>query len=261
MAAAAVTTAVVVHVVRGPKYHDTRGATIVRFTQHSRLLGRNLHDVLILPAGGGRGRPLLAFLHGRGASSGSYVDQHLFDGLRALGPRAPVVFFPDGGDHSYWHDRSDGRWGTAVLGEAIPGALARSHADRKRLAIGGISMGGFGALDLARLAPLRFCAVGAHSAALWTDGGQTPSGAFDDAADFARHDLIRFAREHTLVGVPVWMDVGRDDPFEHADTILADELRAHGVHVTFQLHGGGHSGWSGRMPEYLRWYANALARC
>ena len=86
------------------------------------------------------------------------------------------------------------------------------------------------------------------------------------AGAFLRRQLFRlesrrFAREHTLVGVPVWMDVGRDDPFEHADTILADELRAHGVHVTFQLHGGGHSGWSGRMPEYLRWYANALARC
>ena len=108
---------------------------------------------------------------------------------------------------------------------------------------------------------MRFCALGAHSAALWTAGGQTPAGAFDDAGDFAQHDLISFAREHTMYGVPVWIDVGRDDPFEHADTILADELRAHGVHVTFQLHGGGHGGWSGRMPEYLRWYSNELTHC
>jgi len=59
-------------------------------------------------------------------------------------------------------------------------------------------MGGFGALDLARLAPSRFCAVGAHSAALWFSGGETPAGAFDDAADFERHDLIRFAGERRL---------------------------------------------------------------
>jgi hypothetical protein len=59
-------------------------------------------------------------------------------------------------------------------------------------------MGGFGALDLARLAPSRFCAVGAHSAALWFSGGETPAGAFDAAADFERHDLIRFAGERRL---------------------------------------------------------------
>jgi hypothetical protein len=34
-------------------------------------------------------------------------------------------------------------------------------------------------------------------------------------------------------------------------------LRARGVRVRFVLHGGGHSGWSSRMPEYLRFYASA----
>lgn len=118
-------------------------------------------------------------------------------------------------------------------------------------------MGGFGALDLARIAPKRFCAVGAHSAALWFRGTDTPSGAFDDAEDFARHDLIRFALTRALYRVPVWIDVGRDDPFLHADTSLASGLRARGVRVRFVLHGGGHSGWSSRMPEYLRFYASA----
>ena len=84
----------------------------------------------------------------------------------ATRPRTPVVLLADGGDHSYWHDRRDGAWGASVLREAIPAALRRTQADAHRVAIGGISMGGFGALDLARLGPRRFCAVGAHSAAL-----------------------------------------------------------------------------------------------
>jgi Putative esterase len=84
-------------------------------------------------------------------------------------------------------------------------------------------MGGFGALDLGRLAPTRFCAIGAHSAALWFRGADTPAGAFDDAQDFARNDLIRFARERELYHVPVWIDVGQTDPFFQADTTLAKE--------------------------------------
>jgi S-formylglutathione hydrolase FrmB len=167
------------------------------------------------------------------------------------------MLLADGGDHSYWHDRDDGRWGTSLLREVIPAALARSHAERKRVAIGGISMGGFGALDLARIVPGRFCAVGAHSAALWFRAGDTPAGAFDDAEDFARHDLLRFARRRRLYDVRVWIDIGRDDSFRQADTALARELREHRTSVRLWVHGGGHSGWSGRMGEYLRFYVRA----
>jgi S-formylglutathione hydrolase FrmB len=245
----------------GRGYSSTRGARVERFTLHSRVLHRDLHDVLVVPHGDGPGRPLLVFLHGRSSPADSNLTQQLFDTLRNLGRRAPVVFLADGGDHSYWHDRGDGRWGTELLREAIPAAVARTHANPKRVAIGGISMGGFGALDLARLAPRRFCAVGAHSAALWFSGGDTAAGAFDDAQDFARHDLIRLAGERRLYREPVWIDVGRDDPFARADEQLARELRAHGTETTFRLHGGGHSGWAARMPTYLRWYAARLAAC
>ena len=230
----------------------------MRFTLESKLVHRDLHEVLVVPSGGGRGRPLLVFLHGRGSPSNANLSQPLFNALHDLGPRAPIVFLPDGGDHSYWHDRAGGRWGTSVLREAIPAALDRSHADRRRVAIGGISMGGFGALDLARLAPSRFCAVGAHSAALWFTGGDTPAGAFDDADDFARHDLIKLAGARRAIYAPTWIDVGRADPFARADTKLMSELRAHGVSVKFQLVSGGHSGWAHRMPRYLQWYATRL---
>jgi len=240
-------------------YASTRGATVSRFTLHSELVGRDLHEILVVPEGGGRGRALLVFLHGRGSPPDSNLRQQLFDALHDLGPRAPNVLLADGGDHSYWHDRRDEKWGTSVIREAIPAAVTRSHADERRIAIGGISMGGFGALDLARLAPERFCAVGAHSAALWLRGADTPSGAFDDAEDFARHDLIAFARVRRLYRVPVWIDVGRDDPFLQADQALARELRARGASVRLVLHGGGHGGWSGRMGRYLRFYAAACA--
>jgi S-formylglutathione hydrolase FrmB len=238
-------------------YSSTRGATIVRFTLRSPLVHRDLHEILVVPAGGGRGRELLVFLHGRGSSPSSNLRQPLFDALRDLGPRAPAVLLADGSDHSYWHDRADGDWGTSVVREAVPQALERSGADPRRVAIGGISMGGFGALDLARLYPGRFCAVGAHSPAVWFRGTDAAGGAFDDAEDFARHDLIRFAASRRLFAAPVWIDVGRDDPFAAADHALSGRVRAHGTAVRWWLHDGGHGGWSQRMGEYLRWYASA----
>src|SRR5205085_5327312 len=171
----------------------------------------------------------------------------------ALGSEAPDVLLADGGDYSYWYDRRDGAWGSSLVREAIPAAIARLHADGSCLAVGGISMGGFGALDAARLHPGRFCAVGAHSAALWRTGGETAAGAFDDAADFARHDVIGLALGYRG---PLWLDVGSDDSFRAADEAFA---RAHGV--TLHVWPGGHASsyWAAHIRQYLRFYARALA--
>jgi S-formylglutathione hydrolase FrmB len=163
------------------------------------------------------------------------------------------VVIPDGGGSSYWHDRSTGRWGAYVLNKVIPAALRRTHADPHRVAIGGISMGGFGAVDLARLAPHRFCAVGAHSAALWRSGGETPAGAFDDAEDFTRHDVmhLRFAYRG-----PLWVDVGSDDSFRSTDVEFA---RVH--HARLHVWPGSHewSYWDAHWDDYLRFYVSSCS--
>ena len=238
--------------LRGP---DTRGVRVERFTLHSRLVGRDLHEVLVRPKGAGAGRPLLVLLHGRGAPPDSFLDQGLAAALRALGSRAPDVLLPDGGETSYWHDRRDGKWGSYLLREAIPAAVSRLHSDGTRVAIGGESMGGFGALDAARLHPRRFCAVGAHSAALFPTGASTPAGAFDDAADFARHDVV--SAPFPFRG-PVWVDVGDHDPFVGSDTEFG---LVH--HLRVRVWPGGHSGsyWAEHMRAYVRFYAQALRSC
>jgi S-formylglutathione hydrolase FrmB len=169
--------------------------------------------------------------------------------------------FPSGGDHSYIRRRRSGDWARYVLDEVIPRAVRRLHADGRRVAIGGISMGGFGAYDIARLRPARFCAVGGHSAALWLSGGQSAPGAFDDASDFARHDLVALARTSGHAawgGARLWLDGGLDDPFRSAGEAFAAALGVPMYHWP-----GGHEGsyWRAHYGSYLRFYADALADC
>src|SRR4051794_12063884 len=152
---------------------DKHGASVRHFTLKSRFVGRSLHEVGVVPAGGGK-RPLLVFLHGRGLKPASLLSAEFYAGLARLGARAPIVVALDGGDHSYWHDRRDGRWGTHVLREAIPQAVRRLGADGAGGASGGRSIGGWGAFELARRGRpggRLFCAVGGHPPAFWLSAG------------------------------------------------------------------------------------------
>ncbi|HSB39927.1 MAG TPA: alpha/beta hydrolase-fold protein [Gaiellaceae bacterium] len=231
---------------------------VTSFALKSALLGRPLYEVLVTPAGGGKGRSLLVFLHGYGAAPSDTLSPAFVSGLRRLGDQAPVVVLPEG-DIGWWHDRAEGAWGSYVLREVIPAALARSGADSGRVAIGGISMGGFGALDLGRIEPGRFCAVGGHSPAVLTrdDFGF----GFDNAADYARHNLLSLARKRSLYDSPVWIDVGDHDRLRPASARLARELHDHGTEVSFHVWPGSHDGryWDAHFAEYLRFYADACA--
>jgi S-formylglutathione hydrolase FrmB len=240
---------------------------VERYLLHSALLHRSLGEVLVLPAGGaiGDGRPLLVLLHGRGATPDGWLSANFFGGLAATRGRAPDVLLVNGGDHSYYHDRADGPWGGYVMREAIPDGLRRAGADPTRLAIGGISMGGFGALDIARRYRGRFCAVGGHSAALWESWPDTAPGAFDDGSDFARHDVVGAARRssHLYGNARVWLDGGLDDPFRTADEDLAAALHTPQGAVTMHHWPGAHDFgyWDAHVARYLAFYANALAAC
>lgn len=248
------------------------GATLVHYSLTSELLGRRLDEVAVVPSGPAR-RPLLVLLHGRhdprpGSSpsprrSGpeSMLGDALFAGLAALGKEAPIVVLLNGGQHSWYHDRRSGRWSSMLLDEAIPDAIRRFHADADRIAIGGISMGGFGALDLGRIAAERFCAVGGHSPAVY-ERGTTDSGfGFDDQADFDRHDLLRIASERSPYDVPVWIDVGDRDFLRPVVEKLAKELEARDADITFHVWPGNHDGryWDQHFTEYLRFYADACS--
>ena len=224
----------------GPRYHSTRGARVVHFTLHSRYVQRDLHEVRVIPAR--HGSWTLVLLHGYHAGPSQFLSQPFFDTLASLGKRAPTVLLLDGGADSYWHDRAGGKWESMVLHEAIP-----QHG---RVAIGGISMGGYGAL-LAGSRDRRFCAVAVQSPALWTSPGATAPGAFDDAQDYERNDVFRLRPPH-----PLWIDLGASDPFRDAALAYARQAG-----VTAHVSPGGHdvAFWDAHIGALLRFVARACA--
>lgn len=220
---------------------------------------------VVVPKDAAEHPPLLVFLHGRSGDAASNLSSAMYDGLADQGERAPIVAFPDGGGDKYWHDRASGGWGSWVVDEVIPEVVDEFGADPKRVAIGGISMGGFGAFDLARLHPGRFCAVGGHSPALWVNGGDSAAGAFDDAADFSRHDVIATAESDPakFEGPALWVDAGKEDPFQPGVQAFEQAIESAGIPISAHSPPGGHEGeyWSAHWDEYLGFYAEALAHC
>ncbi|MBK8293543.1 MAG: hypothetical protein IPK93_01755 [Solirubrobacterales bacterium] len=157
---------------------DSHGASVEKFEVNSDAVpGGHPVSVVVPDDTDGESRPLLIFLHGRSGNSETYTnDEPFFKALDDQGEQAPVVAFPDGGESSYWHDRDSGNWDAYLMKEVIPQVAERFGIDSSRIAIGGISMGGFGALDLAMHHRGRFCAAGGHSPALFTSGGESAQG-------------------------------------------------------------------------------------
>ena len=225
---------------------QTRGARVVHYT----LDGRE--EIAVIPKN--PGSHLVVLLHGRGAGPKQFISNQLFAGLAA--PGSPVVVMLNGGDHSYWHNRSTVKWASMVLNRAIPDAQRRFHTKGK-VGIGGISMGGYGALHIASLRPSEFCAVGGHSAALWrtakvaVDKGNN---AFDNEDDYRKNNV--FAAVAKLKKMNVWLDVGDQDDFKDADAALARKLS-----INLHVFPGGHNSayWNAHIKDYLAFYSHFCA--
>jgi enterochelin esterase-like enzyme len=251
----------------GAHFSSQFGARIGRFEIVSGATHRKLQPLVVEPAGvrKDRPRPLLVLLHGRGMPPEFFLTDGLLRGLRDAGPRAPIVLLVDGTLTAPWHDRSDGAYGRMVLDEAIPAAVERLPVDRSRVAIGGISLGGFGALDLAGLHPGRFCAAGGHSPALWRQARDAAPGVFASPADFARHDVLARARRSSrpFGDTQVWLDRGDADPYRRGTDRLASLLRGGATRLTVRHAPGGHDRayWDAHMAQWVAFYARALASC
>jgi enterochelin esterase-like enzyme len=194
--------------------------------------------------------PVVVVLHARGASHRTAFDVlHLgaaLDSVVGRGVPPFAVASVDGGDHGYWHGRADGSdAGAMVVDDFVP--LLRSRKlDTDRLGLLGWSMGGYGALLLAGRHRLPVRTVAVASPALFTTAGNTPPGAFDNAADYVRNDV--YSHPDRLAGLPLRVDCGRSDPFYLATRDFVSRLRPRPA---------GSFGVGGHDPAYWRRMAPA----
>jgi predicted esterase len=214
------------------------------------------------------GLPVALALHGQGGDASVVTALHLpgylADAVAAGSP--PFAIAAVDGGLGYWHRRRNGDDAQAMLLEEFWPKLAGvrdEHGRRlaaggeERFALLGWSAGGFGALLLAqRLGVARVAAVAAVSPALWRRAEDTADGAFDDAADFAAHDV--FAGRPRLAAVRVRIDGGWGDPFvDAAQDFAAGLLPPPAGGFGFGAHDDAY--WRRLAPDQLRFVGGALA--
>jgi enterochelin esterase-like enzyme len=235
-------------------------------TFYSAARGRTVGYTIAYPPGrrAGDELPLVIMLHGYG---GNHADAlvgmspaqavALQVGGRPLAPMALVTV--DGGN-GYWNPHPGDDPMAMVIGELIP-LCQRLGLGRppRRIAMMGISMGGYGALLLAEKYPHLIAAAGAISPAIWTSYAQAQganAGAYASAAAFAANDAVTHAP--ALAHVAVRVASSYDDPFYPGVQALARVLPAGAV---VDLAKGCHTGafFAEQQPPSLAFLARHLA--
>lgn len=162
--------------------------------------------------------PVVLELYGRG---GNHLIPFASDNLAlakyqsavvAAGSAPFAVATIDCGPASYWHPRASGiDPQKAILDEYLP-LLADRGLKVDRIALHGESMGGYGSLLLAqKLGKKRVAAIAVDAPAIFRRAGDSAPGAFDNAEDWAKHDVM--AGNGKLEGIPIRVVCGTSDPF------------------------------------------------
>jgi len=214
------------------------------------------------PRGGARRAPVLLFLHGAGERGGDNARQ-LENGLPPQVMASPddwpfVVVAPQCPADLYWPQPPALALALAALEDAVV-ALA---ADGGRVAVTGVSMGGYGSLELGVCRPGRFAALAVVC------GGV---GAVPAIPDLHAHQVLAAGASEVhaetarrLGDVPVWLFHGADDglvPVEESRR-LAAALRAAGGDVRYTEYPGvQHDCWvrAYAEPELAGWLREKLA--
>ena len=252
------------------QYVGPISGTFREITFYSASLDREIAYYIYLPPGYGtesRRYPVLYMLHGGGGTRDEWPAYGLVNdvdrSIQSKDIRPLIVVMPQG-DLGYWVNwAADGpHWGDYVTRDLRRqvDATFRTMPDASHRAIGGLSMGGAGAVQLAFNHPEVFGVVGAHSPSLHLDDG-TFSQIYGQGADFAQREPIQLASTAPdLDALKIWIDAGEEDPWLERDQMLHDNLVERGIAHNWSVLPGGHDGdyWIQNLPAYLRFYDSVL---
>ncbi|MDQ6916045.1 MAG: esterase family protein [Actinomycetota bacterium] len=248
-------------------------------TLWSAALARRERMLVYVPPGylgGRRTYPLAILLHGVPGRPEDFVDHGSvseIDSQMAAGRVAPfVVAFPQGGDRptddNEWADstrRPDERW-ESYLGSDVLGYVQsrfRVRSDARGHGIAGLSMGGFGAMNVALHHRDRFGAVSSWSGYF---NANTPSVDPPLSPEARAHSPQAYARDLSP-SLAAWHPaidfyVGDRDRFAAENTAFNRLLT--GLHVPHSfrvVHGAGHDWglWASQLDHELAFLAGSFA--
>jgi enterochelin esterase-like enzyme len=244
--------------------------TVLDQTFASRILNREVLYRVYLPPGYATSQqryPVLYMLHGRNANYEQWTEYGLLklaDQLILAKKIQPFIIVMPEGEFSYWMNHANGgpRWGDYLAIDLVEhiDSTFRSLPNPANRAIGGLSMGGHGALQVGINYPEVFSIIGAHSPAL-----RTKEQAFDFWGDdeyFATIDPFTLTQTLDLSAYKIWLDIGQDDKDWSPRAIEFHQLLVtEGVPHTWNLWSGGHNAeyWASHVKDYLLFYSNSFA--
>ena len=193
--------------------------------------------------------PIILFLHGRGerGSEGMWQTQvGLPQAVRDHPERWPfIIVMPQCPLPNYWTDPDM----LAMAMAALDQETAEFHADPDRTYLSGLSLGGYGAWELARTYPHRWAALAIVA-----------SGIFWSYAPERWQEVSTLPAEYAqaLGRTPVWLFHGTDDAFvpPRESELMFAAFKAAGGHIRLWLFQGlKHDCWTRAYnePELPRW--------
>lgn len=237
---------------------------------YSPILQRSMPYRIYLPPGyqfsDPQRYPAVYMLHGAGGNytewSDSFVPQQL-DSMILRGDAQPmIVVMPDGGGRTYFANWDNGPRYSDYVAQDVVGEIDLRYRTIPLVtgrAIGGLSMGGLAALQIAMRNPSIFGVVGAHSPSVRTE--PDPELWFLTGRNYLEHDPIWLSKHWPGVdNLTYWLDVGDDDWWKPNIEELRTALLSANASLTFREFAGTHEAeyWIAHVPDYLRFYSYTL---
>jgi S-formylglutathione hydrolase FrmB len=253
----------------------------------SQAIARDVKFTVYLPDGYQESTqvyPVVYLLHGAGGDENEWRTKggakETLDGLIKRGLMRPsVVVMPTVGPASWWANGAAEKSESAIMNDLIPYVESRYKVarDRKGRAIGGLSMGGYGALNLALRHPEKFCAAAIISPAIYdplppetSASRRTPqfvrNGQFDPdtwrALNYPAH-LPAYTAQ--ALRVPMWIVAGDHDYLGIAQmsaNLFARILKIQPKQAELRIVNGDHEWLVFRdaLPDALQYVDQSCAR-
>lgn len=252
-------------------YADKGRGTVEDWSFHSPILGKDMPFRIYLPAGydtSNQRYPVLYMLHGYSGDYREWDNYGLLGvamDLTGGGTIQPYIIVLPSGEQAYWmnHANCGPRWGDYTAFDVVNfiDAHFRTIASPDKRAIGGLSMGGDGSLQIGFNYPKVFSIIGGHSPTIRPQNN-TPD-YFGDARYFPTIDPISLAQTVDLTNYKIWIDIGQDDSEWRARTeLLHQVLLDRGKNHAFNIFPGGHGGvyWASHAIDYLQFYNSAFGK-